>query len=118
MKTNVENPLAILVGTEMSSVEFVRDYFQLRFDGPCLTAITNPVLFINNKKYTRNDFGFIDLLCSCVSKKVKDAFVDNEKIMLQFEEETSIEISLKQEDRRTTEAAWFTKESNVPMWVW
>ena len=37
-----EPPLSVLIGHQLSSVEFVQDYLQLRFDGPCLTAVTHP----------------------------------------------------------------------------
>jgi len=57
------------------------------------------------------------MLCSFVGKKVRVAIVNEEKISLQFEEERIVEVSLKKEDRRTEEAAWFTKENNTPMWV-
>lgn len=39
MQTKIDE----IIGRQLSSVEFVQDYVQFRFDGPCLTAITPPV---------------------------------------------------------------------------
>lgn len=34
-----EQPLSLLIGRQLSSVEIVQDYLQLRFDGLCLTEV-------------------------------------------------------------------------------
>ena len=65
-----DQPLNILVGKEISSVEFVRDYLQFRFDGPCLTSITNPFVIVENRIYKRSDAGFCDILLSFIGLKV------------------------------------------------
>jgi hypothetical protein len=33
-----DDALKQLIGEQLSSIEFVQDYLQLRFDGPCLTV--------------------------------------------------------------------------------
>ncbi|MFZ5904216.1 MAG: hypothetical protein ACOYZ8_11775 [Chloroflexota bacterium] len=112
-----EKAFDILVGTELSSVEFVRDYLQLRFDGPCLNVLTDPVLTIDNKEYKRIDFGFCDRLCQFIGKQVVVATIDKDKILLGFSEERKIVISLKEEDRKTDEAAIFYANKDQ-WWVW
>jgi hypothetical protein len=37
-----EKPLSMLIRLQLSSVEFVQDYLQLHFDGPCVAAVTHP----------------------------------------------------------------------------
>ncbi len=40
---DLNSAIGQLKGRVLSSVEFVQDYVQLRFDGPCLTAYTHPI---------------------------------------------------------------------------
>jgi hypothetical protein len=53
MPHQVANPLELLEGTQLSSVEFVQDYVQLRFDGPTLTAVTPPRVCVMNQWFER-----------------------------------------------------------------
>lgn len=112
-----EKVFDILIGTELSSVEFVRDYLQLRFDGPCLNVITDPVLIISNKEFTRTDFGFCDRLCQFIGKQVTEATIDKDQTLLKFSDESKIVISLKEEDRKAAEAVIFYRNKNQ-LWVW
>lgn len=76
-----EQPLSILVGSELSSVEFVRDYVQLRFDGPTLTAVTHGVVTLPDGQYGAATPGYRDALCSRIGRTVTGgAVVSNEEI--------------------------------------
>jgi hypothetical protein len=55
-----EPPLSVLLGRQLSAVEFVQDYLQLRFDGPCLTAITHPRVSVGNRWWEWGISGYRD----------------------------------------------------------
>jgi len=40
-ESSLVDALQVLIGEQLSSVEFVLDYVQLRFNGPCFTVYTN-----------------------------------------------------------------------------
>ncbi|MFC4766978.1 hypothetical protein [Effusibacillus consociatus] len=110
--------LQILVGREMSSVEFVRDYIQLRFDGPTLTAFTLPVITVNGTSYDIKTPGYRDALCSLIGREVQRTEIqEHEVIRLVFEQNAALEISLRDEDYEGPEAAMFDPE-NGELWVW
>lgn len=116
-KTNIQ-PLDSLVGHELSSVEFVRDYIQFRFDGPCLTAITNPVVYIGDVSYKWGQPGYRDILCDCINAKVHKTFVsEGKELRLEFNHEVCVVISLKAEDYIGAEAATFDDDQGG-FWVW
>jgi len=47
-ESSLVDALQVLIGEQLNSVEFVLDYVQLRFNGPCLSVYTNV------QKVTRN----------------------------------------------------------------
>lgn len=111
-------PLNLIVGSELSSVEFVRDYVQFRFDGPYLTAITTPVIQDGESLYKWGTFGYCDILCKCIGVTLRNAFVlPDKEIYLEFDNDIRITISLKPEDYFGPEAAIFSK-SEQDVWVW
>ena len=112
-----DNPLKILIGRELSSVEFVRDYIQLRFDGPLLTIVTDPVLEILSNEFSRTSPGFCDGLCNLIGFQVIDTVLDDKEINLHFVDNQKIRISLNQDDRKTEESAIFDAE-NGKWWSW
>ncbi len=115
---NINQPLNSLVGMELSSIEFVRDYIQFRFDGSCLTAVTDPYIFVENKRYNRPDPSFCNLLISFIGSKVEETSVnEHELIQIQFSAGRSINISLKSVDYIIVEAARFDDGSGK-WWVW
>jgi hypothetical protein len=112
--------LNILIGEELSSIEFVRDYIQFRFDGPCLTAITDPFIILGQQQYSRTDAGFCDLLLGFIGLPVEETSLrENEKICIRFPARRSINISLRTEDLigRSAEAVNFD-DGHGGFWVW
>jgi hypothetical protein len=111
-------PLNLIVGSALSSVEFVRDYVQLRFDGPYLTAITTPVIQDGKNLYERTTSGYCDVLCKCIGITLRNAFIlPNKEIHLEFDNGIHITISLKPEDYFGPEAAIFSN-GEQDLWVW
>ena len=118
MTPESKQPLAVLVGTRLSSIEFVQDYVQLRFDGPCLTAITHPSIKVGDVWYKWESPGYRDMLCGRIAKTVRVASVnEGDEIRLEFEDQAQIAISLKPQDYCGAEAAIFD-DGPQDHWVW
>lgn len=101
-----------LVGLEVSSVEFVRDYVQIRFDGPCLSAFSFPAITVNSELVIdRSNPRYADILIERIGKVVEFAeFEENEAVRLGFSDGILITISLRPEDYRAAEAATLVTE--------
>ena len=113
-----EQPLSILVDCQLSSVEFVQDYLQLRFDGPCLTTITHPRVHVGNKWYMWGIPGYRDQLCERITQVVsRVSLIEDQELCIEFDDHTCIAVSLRQEDYRAAEAARFD-DGQGGYWVW
>jgi len=100
------NPLQTLIGSSLSSVEFVQDYVQLRFDGPVLTIIAPYTITVKSNSYNSGGEGYRDALGDRIGREVTDAAVlVQERIELNFEDASKLAISLRPEDLTTPEAA-------------
>lgn len=97
-----------IVGRQLSSVEFVQDYVQLRFDGPTLTAVTQPVVEVGGEAFRWNDRGFRDELCARITKKVVSARVlPEDSVRITFGDGAVVKVSLHKDDYRAAEAVKF-----------
>jgi hypothetical protein len=94
-----------LVGSQLSSVEFVQDYLQLRFDGPSIN-VTNPLTVKSREKeITSWGIGFRDSLCEQITKIVSRVhYKKAQKLIIHFVDETQIIISLLPEHYSSVEA--------------
>ena len=118
MQQQTANPLKVLEGSKLSSVEFVQDYVQLRFDGPTLTAITPPRIRVLDELLEWGRQGYRDALCDRIGKLVSHAStIPEQEIKIEFEDGASISISLHPGDYRAAEAAVFDNPPN-PTVVW
>jgi hypothetical protein len=116
-KTN-QQPLSAIVGSQLSSVEFVQDYLQLRFDGPCLTAVTHPRVRVGTTWFKWGNPWYRNQICDRISRIVRKASViEDQEICIDFDDESCISISLRPEDYRAAEAAMFDDGQNG-WWVW
>jgi len=78
--------LAELVGRELSSIEFVRDYLQFRFDGPTLTVLTTPTVLRGESSFTEGSSGYRDELVKMIGKEVSEThFKCDSELVLVFE---------------------------------
>ena len=113
-----EQPLAVVVGRQLSSVEFVQDYLQLRFDGPCLTAITHPKVRVGKVWFEWGKPGYRDQVCDRIKKVVtRTAVSDGREIWIKFDDGACISISLRPDDYRAAEAVIFDS-GDRGCWVW
>ncbi len=109
--------LAQLIGRELSSIEFVRDYVQLRFDGITFT-VTNPLQV--DDAYGSASFGshgFCDRVCALIGVPVTDVhLIEDAALTVVFRNAATITVSLRPEDYTTPEAVVIhTSPSDV--WV-
>jgi hypothetical protein len=112
------NGIANLRGRELSSVEFVRDYIQLRFDGPVLTAYTLPTITAGEKVIVSGAPGYRDSLCARIGTSVRDVSIqEGEAITLRFEDGVEVQISLRPESYTGAEAAMLSNSAE-DTWVW
>lgn len=70
---SADSHLQALVGAELSSVVFVRDYLQLDFDGPRLTLYVWPQVVIGDEVRRLGDLGYRDALCALIGQVVRSA---------------------------------------------
>jgi len=95
-----------IIGKQLSSVEFVQDYVQLRFDGVCLTAYVWPTVVCSSTTLALSHAGYRDALCGNIGRIVKAAHVEEGKrIQIEFEGGTMMMISLRPQDYQGPEAA-------------
>jgi hypothetical protein len=112
------DPIQILVGTLLSSVEFVHDYVQLRFDGPCLTVNAPFKIVVGKQTYPKGEPGYRDALCERIGRSVLHAVTVYEKqIEITFDDRAGLHISLKPEDQVGPEAAVLSAQT-MPTCVW
>lgn len=97
-----------IVGQELSAVEFVQDYLQLRFDGPVLTLFEWPDLFLDEGSYAFGEPEYRNILCAQIAQTVSAAsLVEGEAMEIEFENGVILRASLRMEDVAGPEAGHF-----------
>lgn len=111
--------LRALIGRELSSVEFVRDYVQLRFDGPCLSAIIKLVVRRGEVSIVPGTVGYADALVGLIGDEVQSALaLAGDVLRVVIQGGTSIEVSLRPEDYRLGPEAVILRNAPDEVWVW
>lgn len=106
----------LLNGRDLGSVTLIRDYIQLNFDGPYLNIYTRPELGFSGLIIKQNDSGFYDSLSKLIGKKVVSASeFPGICLMLNFEGDVFLRISVKSEDRQCAEAVML-QDGNGKQW--
>lgn len=101
--------LAALVNGQLSAVTFVRDYIQLHFDGPTISAFTLAAVAVGGSTFSESDPGYRDALCARIGATVLAAYVDpGQRLQIDLADGSSLSISLKPEDRVVEEAAVYS----------
>jgi hypothetical protein len=101
--------LSQVVGSQLSSVEFVQDYFQLRFDGPTVNVTSDrTTVHCEDNQSVSWDNHFRNMICGQICKIVKSVeLVPYEDLCFLFEDGSEIDVSLRPEDNSTPEAIYF-----------
>jgi hypothetical protein len=115
----VEQALQVLIGNQLSSVEFVQDHVQLRFDGPCLTIYNAAHTVTANGFSVRwGQPGYRDALCNLIKHKVCEIKMSpSEKLSLTFEKDLVWSLSLRDSDYDGPEALMLTDENSKSLFV-
>jgi hypothetical protein len=104
MLMTLQDGMSELVGRCLSSIEFVQDYIQFRFDGPCLTTITLPSLRLGNATINPGNDGYADHLLSEIGKRISKVFVTTDELVVTFTNDAALVVSLRERDYRGAEA--------------
>ena len=116
MNRTLTDALGELVGHVLSSVEFVADYVQLRFDDACITTYTLPTVAWGAENLNWSQPGYRDALCREIGCRVERAAVDGQQVSIAFESGTTLSISLRHADYRGPEALQFSLDKDR-IWV-
>lgn len=114
--------LSALEGQELAEVTFVRNYLQLRFDGPSLTLYHWPEVYIASDSgiaegsYAFGEPGYRDALCLQIGESVsRTSLQEDHALEIEFENGTIFRSSLRAEDYEGSEAGHFSSgESDDP----
>jgi hypothetical protein len=91
--------LEAMIGQELSAVEFVLDFVQLRFDGPLVTFYEWPEVFREEGSYAFGEPEYRDVLCALIGESVSAASVEEvEALEIEFESGAAVRVSLRLED--------------------
>lgn len=105
--------LQTIVGERLSSVEFVEDYVQLRFNGATLTAFTLPTVSTDSQTLHWGEPHYRDELCRQIGHLVKSVSIQaGEFIEVVFDDNVKVQISIRDKDYQGPEAAQFDSVSN------
>jgi hypothetical protein len=114
-----DGPGALLVGKQLTAVEFVMDHVRLQFEGEAtLSADTHPVVRKGDAQTLWGEPGFRDMICDCIGKTVRAwRLVEGLEACIDFEHSTSVCVSLRPDDYVTAEALMLQSRSGR-WWVW
>jgi hypothetical protein len=106
-----------LRGARLTSVEFVLDYVQLRFDGPYLTINAPFEMEVAAHGYRKGASGYRDALCERLGRTVQGSLtVQDQELRIEFDDTSKLTISLKPEDQVSPEAVVLTDGAKVCVW--
>jgi hypothetical protein len=97
-----------VIGEKLSAVVFVLDYHQLQFDGPSFT-ILNPITVTSGSSgVAAGADQFRNRLCEQITKIVRRVECnEGDALTIEFEDNSSISVSLKDKDYSGPEAVIF-----------
>jgi hypothetical protein len=107
MDQSFADALQRLQGEQLSSVEFLQDYVQLRFDGPCLSAYNPHHLAQENSTIAWGQPGYCDALCRLIAHRVQKTTVAEDGISVTFDNDTVWTMSLGDQGQTGPEAFYF-----------
>lgn len=104
-------PLDGILGERLSSVEFVADYVQLRFDGPPLNLYVWPRVHADGGVRQRPDDGYADALVGLIGRRLvaTDELLDL-GLVLDFDDGSRLAVPLDGTEARGSEVAEFGGE--------
>ncbi len=108
-------PLQLLVGAELSSVCFVRDYVEFHFDGPVLRAMTPVQLSRLDAHQEEQLRATRDALCALIGATVlASSITEDVDIRIAFNSKIELVVPLDAASRGGREAAHFVSGGQNP----
>jgi hypothetical protein len=106
--------VSALEGQELTAVEFVEDYLQLRFDGPLLTLYEWPSVLLSEYSVSHGEPEYRNALCSLIREEVEEATLEEgDSLTLKLVNGVVIALSLREEDLSGPEAGCFSETGAV-----
>ena len=114
-----------VVGQEIDTVSFVRDYVELRIDYSILRALTPPTGVIDGIEWKFGDPGSVDTMLRYIGRRVAAVeIIETKQLVLRLDHDDAFQVSLRAEDRVGAEAAHFVPArpdgslDPAAMWIW
>jgi hypothetical protein len=105
--------ISAIVGEELTAVEFVQDYLQLRFDGPLLTLYAWPNVLLSEYSVAFGEPEYRNALCGQIGERVEEADLDEgNALTVKLENGTVLALSLREEDLDGPEAGSYSETGN------
>ncbi len=102
--------ISTIEGKELTAVEFVLDYLQLRFDGPTVTFYDWPTLLLPDFSLAHGEPEYRNGLCAQIGEEVETATLDEgDALTLKLANNVVIALSLREEDLSTPQAGAFSE---------
>lgn len=106
--------ISAIVGEELTAVEFVQDYLQLRFDGPLLTLYAWPHVLLSEFSVAFGEPEYRNALCAQIGETVEEAELDEgNSLTVKLENGTVFALSLREEDLDGPEAGAFSATGSL-----
>lgn len=106
--------LSALEGQELTAVEFVEDYLQLRFDGPMLTLYEWPSLLLPEFSLAFGEPEYRNALCAQIREEVEEARLEEgDSLTVKLQNGVVLAVSLREEDMSGPEAGCFSETGAV-----
>ncbi len=106
--------ISAIVGEELTAVEFVQDYLQLRFDGPLLTLYAWPHVLLSEFSIAFGEPEYRNSLCEQIGEKVEEASLDEgDALTVKLENGTVFALSLREEDLDGPEAGSYSETGSA-----
>ncbi|MFG2044964.1 hypothetical protein [Dactylosporangium sp. NPDC048998] len=111
--------LAALIGEELASVIFIRDYVELDFDGPRLSVYVWPRVAVGTDIRRISDPGYRDALCALIGHTVTSSTESGEVGLVIDFGPGSVEIKPRPSEVERPEIAMLRGFADGPEWmVW
>jgi hypothetical protein len=112
-----------LVGCELSTVAFVRDYVEFQFDGPVLRSLAPPVAILDSIRHEFPQAGSRDALCELIGRLVEGATELPDRLSVSFAGDALLEISRNSSKDTLFEVAHFIpmlggRRDGASMLIW
>jgi hypothetical protein len=103
-----------IVGEELTAVEFVQDYLQIRFPGPLFTLYVWPHVLLPEFSIAYGEPEYRNALCGQIGEKVAQASLEEgDALTIEFENGTVFGISLREEDLDGPESGSYSETGDA-----